>query len=1046
MGNGCIDALPGCSQQERRRDLYISWVPAVLWSWILFYFAADIKPSFFSIDRIPVKMADSSHAHSQQMSPADAGSDSQDTHNQGHVFQPPQPLSQPATVGIATEPTQAFYYPPQQYGSVTDPATVISPQQYYYAQQASQVGNPSVDDQQVYYVPQLLQQPGWTADSTANNFYWQQQWSNPNHAAYSQYTPAHNQHPAPDSIQEAQSPDLQFKQPPLLSSEEVTTRHMSSPHAVPQPGAKNNMKKWKRFWPRSKDYMQKFQDNLKDKLSGNSGHRGFRQIYLPTTRMNNQDSDSDAGPTGESKVVYRIGTAEAEDIDDLGKVHKVDGKLTYLNQFHQRTRKFLDVAVYLSPTRSTPRRLIVQATDHVIKTRLDRGDWIRTKVRGSVPLVLAMSEWALSPFQTQGFWSKTKGTCRLFVVAIPVQILLALPFLGNYNEDDKVTDTYTDYPGYYWEWPKYAVNELDMSPAALEKHSEGYKKSLSVAKRAARPRLLYAKVNGEWKTIQGDSFENSTRRYIFISYMWNMFPNADGAEKAHELARNIAEHERFDAYWMDRELVNGDSPAETDYDVYTLCDTVRGSAKVCLMMDKDGTTQRLDWGSRMWTLMEGLLAPGDYITYCFRDAEGQLVTRNIRKIEMTASFWRVHESEFTDDKEAVRILAEHYANVLTLSRLELLPATITALSTKKRAEFTGSDLAYAVMGFLHYRIERHKATTVFQNLARLSLGNDSDELVERMLCLLPKPSNKDIFETLSERDEYGTFLHHITPQCQVVGVAHEDETVILDSCRAIHIRWKDFPRATVQRDVGLGKMLAVFFLAFGIWWLMFGIEMSLAYIPYFAGFVDLAAEGKSDVGWVVAGFLFVGLLLSAPSPFSVRRLFGGTVLKSTPNLVGFEGVMPIAQLEKIVFGNAEGRLTYAPSATPFSREHRENYERRGKEPLWIDNPDSALDDLKAKKLLPSDRHQLFTLVDMGELTVTIFAAERPPTVALLCGKEGGMLRAVLCSWRFETDCLYRETVVRMPTRVWEVAEPKGWLKMCLRSQDDHRHRESLMKQ
>ncbi|KAK3955707.1 hypothetical protein QBC32DRAFT_310826 [Pseudoneurospora amorphoporcata] len=995
-------------------------------------------------------MADSSHAHSQQQSPPNAGSDSQDTDNHGHVYPPPQPLPQPGTVGDATEPTQAFDYQSQQYGSVIDPATLFAQQQYYFAQQASQAGNPSVNSQQAYYAPHPLQQPGWPADPAAINtqLYWQQQLSSSHLAAYSQYNPPYDQQSAPDSIQEVQSPDPQHKQQPLLTSEHVTPRQMPSTQADPQPVVKKSGMRWRRFWPWGKDYMQKFEDNLKDKLSGKSGHKAFRRIYFPSQPGNSQGNGIDV--SGESMVVYRIGTAEAEDIDGLGKVHKIDGKLTYVNQFHQRTRKFLDVAVYLSPTRFTPRRLIVQATDHVIKTRSDRGgDWIRTKVRGSVPLVLAMSEWALFPFKTQGFWAKTKGTFRLFVVAIPLQVLLALPFLGDYDNDDEVTDTYTDYPGYYWSWPKYAVNELDMSPVSRETRSEGYKLSLDVTKRASRPRLLYAKVNGEWTIIRGDTYENSARRYIFISYMWRMFPDADGAVKAHNLARRIVEHEGFDAYWMDRELVNKDSGADTDYDVYTLCDTVRGSSKVCLMMDRDGTTQRLDWGSRMWTLMEGLLAPGN-ITYCFLDAEGRLVTKEIGKVEMTASFWRVPPHiEYTDNMEAVRILAEHYANVLTLSRLELLPATITALSTKDRTEFTGSDLAYAVMGFLHYRIERQDEwTTVFQNLARLSLGNDSDELVERMLCLLPKPSTKDIFETLSERDEYRTFLHQIKPQCQVVGVAHEDETVILDSCRAIHIRWKDFPRATVQRDVGFGKVLAVFFLAFGIWWLTFGIQMSLGYIPYFAGLVTLADKqnGRSYVGWVIAGFFFVGLLLSAPSPFSVRRLYGGTVLKSTPNLVGFEGVMPIAQLEKIIFGNVEGRLTYAPSATPFSREHRENYERRGREPDWIDNPDSALNDLKDKKLLPSDRHQLFTLVDMGELTVTIFAAERPPTVALLCGKEGGMLRAVLCSWRFETDCLYRETVVRMPTRVWEVAEPKGWLKLCLRSQDEYRRREPVKKE
>lgn len=52
-------------------------------------------------------------------------------------------------------------------------------------------------------------------------------------------------------------------------------------------------------------------------------------------------------------------------------------------------------------------------------------------------------------------------------------------------------------------------------------------------------------------------------------------------------------------------------------------------------------------------------------------------------------------------------------------------------------------------------------------------------------------------------------------------------------------------------------------------------------------------------------------------------------------------------------------------------------------------------------------------------TVTLFEAERPPAVVLICGSEGGMQRAVLCSYDWPTQTLYRETVLRMETRVLE---------------------------
>jgi hypothetical protein len=63
------------------------------------------------------------------------------------------------------------------------------------------------------------------------------------------------------------------------------------------------------------------------------------------------------------------------------------------------------------------------------------------------------------------------------------------------------------------------------------------------------------------------------------------------------------------------------------------------------------------------------------------------------------------------------------------------------------------------------------------------------------------------------------------------------------------------------------------------------------------------------------------------------------------------------------------------------------------------------------------------------MTVTVFAAERPPSVALLCGKEGGMLRAVLCSYERSTNTLQKECVLRMETPMWDQSKVMGWVKL-----------------
>lgn len=51
------------------------------------------------------------------------------------------------------------------------------------------------------------------------------------------------------------------------------------------------------------------------------------------------------------------------------------------------------------------------------------------------------------------------------------------------------------------------------------------------------------------------------------------------------------------------------------------------------------------------------------------------------------------------------------------------------------------------------------------------------------------------------------------------------------------------------------------------------------------------------------------------------------------------------------------------------------------------------------------------------MTATLFMAARPPVCFLLAGSEGGMQRAIGCSYDWTTATLYRETVLRMETPV-----------------------------
>ncbi len=50
------------------------------------------------------------------------------------------------------------------------------------------------------------------------------------------------------------------------------------------------------------------------------------------------------------------------------------------------------------------------------------------------------------------------------------------------------------------------------------------------------------------------------------------------------------------------------------------------------------------------------------------------------------------------------------------------------------------------------------------------------------------------------------------------------------------------------------------------------------------------------------------------------------------------------------------------------------------------------------------------------MTATLFHAARPPMALIIGGSEGGMKRALACSYDITTGTMYRETVLRVPSQ------------------------------
>jgi hypothetical protein len=722
-----------------------------------------------------------------------------------------------------------------------------------------------------------------------------------------------------------------------------------------------------------------------------------------------------------------------EDSGMLEADHK--GRYIYRNQLGQQAHKYDDVATYLSPTNYVPKRLAVQATDYVWERKLRTGDWRRMHVKGSVPRVLKVAEWALKPANKNKegntpFFGVVHAAIRILVIGLPLQILMTLPTTTGW-EDGEIEGNYLDFPGYHWNWPKHAINPLDMRPSQETK--EVTLKKYSSKRRLLRPRQLVVLRGNEWVL---EPHPDRHTQYLFISYADRHFDtrNSESGRRLIETMAAVATLKAgYSAYWLDYRCRAPEDGPLLDSDVYRMCDVIRGSARVVVMLKSDKLALKQEWGARMWTLPEALLAPGKEIYFCCPDEDAYKII-SMNKVEMTGSVWE--DADVDEDGGPTRLLAEHFTGVLTLSRLEILSNAIAALGQRAFNNYhshTSADVAYALMGLLHYRIEKDEDDTLFQAIARLSLANDNDRVIERMVCLFPdtRDTTRSAFEKLAQADLYQTHLWDIEPLCQVVGVGDEDNTVLLDDCRAMHIRWKNFPRMSVKRHRGMKKILAELFVRSGAWWFLTGINLAFTYAPFLT-FDSNSHNLIFALEMMLAGFFAVGILLSLAGPFAVRRLYGGQVLQSSSSLVGFEGVMQLHTLEKLVFGNDNGRLCYEPSSTPFSYGFRDPKERIGIEPDWIKSG-KAEDIERIEQAIPKNHH-LFTLVDTGSLTVSVFSAERPPTVALICGREGGMLRTLLCSWRFKNDCLYKETVIRMPSDVYEAATVKSWLKLSLESQ------------
>lgn len=561
----------------------------------------------------------------------------------------------------------------------------------------------------------------------------------------------------------------------------------------------------------------------------------------------------------------------------------------------------------------------------------------------------------------------------------------------------------------YWGYPYLTRNRKEARP--LPSHSFGSSASNTtenaeitsthpISKRPIEPNFLCFLREDEgadicdvqtWKSQHGKA-----ANYVLVSYTSEQFRGEEQELFLHDVGEHAARAAGVPAYWVGCSCLGNESQVEEN--VWRISDIIRGAHSMAIVLSDPGTSgeSSMDtllehWGTRVWTLPEVLLSPSH---------EPMLVYVRGESIDAPTRIQKRHMAAKLEDKELSRQLIEHYEGSLILGHLELVTIALRCLHGRQKGKHLEGDMSYALMGLLRQRPTVVRQDTAFQAFARLSLANDSNMLLERLICVLPKTANQPWHDM---EDEWGVVLWDIYPTTQICGIGDND-TVILDNARAASIRWKAFTHVLT-------------FVA-GSWrrtFVRYAFRSS-SYVFYLGiVFVGLGRAGNSAFTALGAILLVIGAVFTLLSPYLIRLLYTGKCRGAQPWFFGFEGYLDLQTIERHVYGANVGYLSWSTNGSPLSRHQSNEYgECEGLDPTT--DPNTAARVRRAVNSAMGEE-KIFTLVDTNTQTVTMFAAVRPPVAVVLCGEEGGMQRALLCSYEWTTQTLYRETVVRMETPV-----------------------------
>ncbi|KAJ5900162.1 hypothetical protein N7495_004906 [Penicillium taxi] len=756
---------------------------------------------------------------------------------------------------------------------------------------------------------------------------------------------------------------------------------------------------------------------------------------------------------------------------------------------------------FLDPADGRVKELVVQCTDQVYRGP-QNSTYKRTFIRNVAPLTLRLANWPMSGLdevdsETRSFKRMMSSVELLIKWPISVALLSTVVGVPGVASTGQILNSgnYDPFPYRYWGYCKVARNTIEgsrLSSASRPSLASSATVSSNM-NRILEPQTLCFDIGEEWaQTRSVESWKNDPSNkslykkcpeYIFVAYTAAQFSNSDDDKAAiHKIGLKAARDAKVPAYWLGSACMDDN---DVENEVFRISDIVRGAHSVVIAIGTPSENapepwqneeERIrmllrQWGERVWTFPEVLLCRNENMKV-YEKNKGDVIL-DLPKNRLAAYFW--------NDPESSRQLLDHYAGNLILGSLQLLSISLGCLFARKAGKYLDGDQSYALMGLLSQRPKIDGSDSEFQAFARLSLANDSDRILERLMCILPKDCYQPWY---CVSDGYGVSLWDIEPYCQIAGIC-EDDTVLVDAAFGATIHWDRFRKVNARRASSAGRIFnqillhgAPFFLAIGIilWKTtkhainvlnttasdvssIIEIERKIT-----SGIVDI---GKNITDWVsnipmlenatdlihltnlngifsandVPGtdllhkirallswsqfFQVIGLILVIValatfvlSPYLTRLLYRGKFWGSQAWLFGFEGYADLETIESQIFGARMHRFHWSPNGSSLSRHDKnDSNECAGQDPINDSIIRTKIE--QAARNEGSDRMRIFTLIDTNTMTVTLFEAARPPSVLLLCAAEGGMQRAIACSYQWMTGTCYRETILRMETPVLE---------------------------